>query len=258
MDGDAEISITQGDGEHHSTAIEKSFHIFVSYRVRTDATLAERLTDKLQIQPIKGEEREILLKCFLDQQSLRQGEDYMTQFLDALKSSCLFLPIISESNIASMYHLTEGASDNVLMEWETALNLFDNGHIDIIPLLIGSLTTEEGGTQVYKRFSAFNLNLLPEVHTAHGGGKITVRETVGKLLRLQGLFVNPSDLAEKLAALVDKFSKDVWPKHRSSWHNQKLLGPEPFSACVQCGEDYKESENVDGSCRFHAQWKYVC
>ncbi|KAI8811537.1 hypothetical protein BJ742DRAFT_796348 [Cladochytrium replicatum] len=231
----------------------RSYHIFVSYRVRTDATFAERLTDKLQINRVKGEDREILIKCFLDQQSLRQGEDYMTQFLAALRDSCLFLPIVSEANVAALYNMEQGGTDNVLMEWELALELASTGSIDIIPLLLGS-TVMVDGAQTYRRFSAFNLDRIPDVYSAHGGKKMTVRETVGRMLRLQGLFVNPADLSEKISALIEKFSKDVWPKYRHMWHDQSIIGPEPVLVCVQCGQDYLQSTNAEGSCRFHSVW----
>ncbi|KAI8800293.1 hypothetical protein BJ742DRAFT_842122 [Cladochytrium replicatum] len=231
----------------------RSYHFFVSYRVRTDATFAERLTDKLQINRVKGEDREILIKCFLDQQSLRQGEDYMTQFLAALRDSCLFLPIVSEPNVAALYNMEEGGTDNVLMEWELALELASTSSIDIIPILLGS-TPIVDNAPTYRRFSAFSLDRIPDVYSAHGGRKMTVRETVGRMLRLQGLFINPADLSEKLSALIEKFSKDVWPKYRHMWHDQSIIGPETVLVCVQCGQGYQQSMNAEGSCRFHSIW----
>jgi len=40
-------------------------------------------------------------------------------------------------------------------------------------------------------------------------------------------------------------------------------GPEPILTCVQCQEEYKQSENVEGQCKFHpslmerANWDYM-
>ncbi|KAJ3128960.1 hypothetical protein HK098_003057 [Nowakowskiella sp. JEL0407] len=226
----------------------KKWHIFVSYRVRTDAEFAEKLTDKLRLSALTGEKQDIRVSVFLDKQELRQGHDYMNQLSDALNTSCLFLPIVSEPNFETFLSVEEGDTDNVLWEWENALKLMENQKLHIIPLLIGT-NPKINGTTSYTPFNKFGIP-IPEVHTSHCQTQ-TVKETTTKLLKLQGIFINPLDMREKIDVIVDKFSHDVWPSYRHLWSDQTAIGPEPIYTCVQCQSDFKQSENGSGSCRFH-------
>ncbi|KAJ1561076.1 hypothetical protein HK405_005004, partial [Cladochytrium tenue] len=242
------------DSDINSEVIEpKRFHIFISYRVRTDADLAEKLCDKLQALSILNEQHDIHIKCFLDKQNLTHGRDFQSEFMDGLKSSCLFLPLISEGCLKSMTHLIDGGEDNVVREWETAWDLRSKKEIDIIPVLVGSIEhIEKTHGSVYKRFEAFGLlNKIPEVTISDSPTRKTARETVAELFRLQGIFLNPADIADKIISILNRFSSDVWPKYRPFWAEQDALGAEPSYTCVQCLKDYQSSQNADGSCRFH-------
>ncbi|KAJ1548643.1 hypothetical protein HK405_001364 [Cladochytrium tenue] len=242
------------DSDVNSDAIEpKRFHIFISYRVRTDADLAEKLCDKLQALSILNEQHDIHIKCFLDKQNLTHGRDFQSEFMDGLKSSCLFLPLISEGCLKSMTHLVDGGEDNVVREWETAWDLRCKKEIDIIPVLVGSIEhIEKTHGSVYKRFEAFGLlNKIPDVLISDSPTNKSARETVAELFRLQGIFLNPADIADKIVSILNRFSSDVWPKYRPFWAEQDALGAEPSYTCVQCLKDYQSSQNADGSCRFH-------
>ncbi|KAJ3072386.1 hypothetical protein HK102_006247, partial [Quaeritorhiza haematococci] len=236
------------DGEGNQR--KKQFHIFISYRVRTDADLAEKLCDKLQLLTLASETREIRIKCFLDKQNLSQGRDFEEQFMESLESSCLFLPVISEANLEIIGNVQEGWRDNVLLEWECALEMARRGQIHIIPLLVGNVEVGKvDGAKTYRRFNGFGIP-LPEVNTAHCKD-YTVRDTVRELLRFQGVFLNPEELGDKLKTIRDRFSSDIWPNYRSQWIDLSSLGAEPTMSCVQCGKDFKMSENGEGACRFH-------
>ncbi|KAI8854885.1 hypothetical protein BC829DRAFT_104608 [Chytridium lagenaria] len=123
----------------------KRFHMFISYRVKTDGHTAERLCDKLQSCSILNEQKDFRLRCFLDKQNLTGGQNYKTQFMDGLNSSCLFLPVISLAVLAGMTGLTEDVEDNVVLEWETALEMHSQGQIAIFPILVGDVETTEKG-----------------------------------------------------------------------------------------------------------------
>ena len=69
--------------------------------------------------------------------------------------------------------------------------------MDIIPLLVG--TNVDGA---YLKFKGFGLP-LPDVQTGTSQ-KLTVKETVSELFRLQGIFVNPLDLKASLSTIVER------------------------------------------------------
>ncbi|KAJ3106489.1 hypothetical protein HDU97_006276 [Phlyctochytrium planicorne] len=225
----------------------KKYHIFISYRVKTDAEFAERLSDKLRsriVEPAKSANlKDLHFQTFLDRQSLVAGKGYKDQFLGALSSSCIVMPIISDSSIALLTELQEGAVDSVLAEWQHALELKAKGKLDIIPLLVG-YSTQEGG---YRRFSSFNTSSIPDVRPQEL--KRTARDLVAEMFAIQGIFVDPADLDDRLTTINSKFSTEVWPSYRHLWHDPESMAPESFSICVQCGKDYRESENAVGT--FH-------
>ncbi|KAJ3029140.1 hypothetical protein HDV00_009720 [Rhizophlyctis rosea] len=217
----------------------KKFHIFI-----TDALLAERLNDKFESQTFKDDNTPIQIRCFLDKNDLVQGSAYESQFLDGLNGSCLFAPVMSERVLESFSTLKEGGTDNVLMEWELALDLYNDWKLHIIPLLVG---TNPSG--MYEKFKGWNAS-LPDVYTSHCK-KRTVKETVQELLKIQGVFLNPEDLGPQVRDVIERFSEDVWPSYRSAWVDQDAIGREAEQLCVQCGKTYLESKNLDTSCRFH-------
>ena len=145
------------------------------------------------------------------------------QFLETLHSSCLFTPLISEQLLHFFACLTPWSSDNVLLQWEVlyltgtpfscfsyasflfarppfrtltllpflthkqkALHIHAHSHIHITPILIGT-TTPEGG---YKKFNGWDIE-LPNVYLR--GSKKTVKQIVGEVLKLQGVFVGPEE-----------------------------------------------------------------
>ncbi|KAJ3096934.1 hypothetical protein HDU96_000592 [Phlyctochytrium bullatum] len=230
----------------------KRFHMFISYRVRTDADTAEKLCDKLQGLSLPNEPNDFRLRCFLDKQNLTSGADYRVQFLDGLHASCLFLPVISMGVLAGMTGITEDSEDNVLLEWETALVLARRGGIHILPILVGEVEITEKGT-FYKRFDSFWMaSQIPDVSVRGSVSGLTARAALLEIFKLQGVFLNPLDVPDKLAAIVERFSQDFWPRYRESWEEREKLGVEPVFTCVQCGGDFRNSENGEGVCRFHA------
>ncbi|KAJ3201833.1 hypothetical protein HDU82_007838 [Entophlyctis luteolus] len=229
----------------------KRFHVFVSYRVSTDAELAERLTDKLQALTIQNEQREIHFKCFLDKQNLKEGEDFESQFLSALDGSCLFLPLVSESSLATMRDVQPGGTDNVVKEWQCALAMQRKNSIQIVPILVGAEDRVDG-SRLYKRFNGFSIvGSLPNITIKDAPDENTVRDVVTAILKLQGVFMNPSEVSDKIPIIVSRFSNELWPSFRQFWDNQSELGPEPQYTCVQCLKPFSESKNGEGACRFH-------
>ncbi|KAJ3003449.1 UNVERIFIED_CONTAM: hypothetical protein HDU68_005694 [Siphonaria sp. JEL0065] len=53
-------------------------------------------------------------------------------------------------------------------------------------------------------------------------------------------------------------SNEVWRKYRKHWEDQSQLGPEPKFTCVQCNQEFVETQNGDGACRYHIQLESYC
>ncbi|KAJ3040329.1 hypothetical protein HK097_002583, partial [Rhizophlyctis rosea] len=180
--------------------LPKKFHIFISYRVKTDGLLAERLNDKLENQTFKDNNTPIQIRCFLDKNDLIHGSAYESQFLEALDASCLFTPIISEAILQSFLNLTPNSTDNVLLEWETALHYHSLHNLHISPLLIGTTSPQNG----YKKFNGWEVvQRLPNVCLKGGKGR-TVKQIVGDLLKLQGVFVDPEEVGGRVREVVER------------------------------------------------------
>lgn len=244
-----------GDGDKNITT--KQYHCFISYRVATDADIAEKFCDKLQQLELLRE-RNFRIKVFFDKQSLQIGSNYESGFKGAVESSCLFLPIISKGLLDSIAKLEEGKVDPVLMEYELALKLYTQNNIDIIPLFIGESAVIDGD-KVYKRFNEFDTQFPDYSSGSNPSG--TIKGTMDAMFKLQGIFINPDELQDKLRIINEKFSNNIWPKYRSNWHKAEELGVEELFTCVQCGMSYLESQNGVGHCMYHEGsngYRYTC
>lgn len=56
---------------------DKHLHVFVSYRVSTDAALAESVADKLQVHTLPNDPK-VRVLAFLDKQNLKAGGSYIS------------------------------------------------------------------------------------------------------------------------------------------------------------------------------------
>lgn len=227
----------------NAVPIPKKHHVFISYRVASEAALAEKLCDKLQQFDITSE-GSLRVRCFLDKQSLRAGEEWEQGFRLGLQESCLFIPLVSEKALRPLLEGEyKGQQDNLLIEFENALGMREQGTIQILPLLIGKV--EDGA---YHRFSAFG---GPYSSQKSPTANIPVKDTLSQLFQLQGHFTNPDEIADKISTIVKYLSEDVWPLYRQYWAFREELGPEKMFECVQCGKEYMESKNGEDHCSFH-------
>ncbi|KAJ1561547.1 hypothetical protein HK405_003581, partial [Cladochytrium tenue] len=249
-----------GVSEGGATAPEtkKAHHVFISYRVRTDGVLAEMLCDKLKSQVVEGNPngRQLHAHVFLDKEELTSGRKYEDQFLGALRAACLVLPIVSESSLASAAEMPPGAVDNLLREWDLALDLAKVGELVIIPVLVGS----NGPDGSYRRFTAFHLIGQMSADRPAGASR-SAREIVSSILAVQGVFVDPTDLGDKVRHIAARLTTDVWPTFRHRWADPSAVAPETVRNCVQCGQGFRDSENFASACAFHSGilgQKYQC
>ena len=118
----------------------KDYHIFISYRVKCDADIAEKLCLKLQEYFITLKNmKNIHVRCFLDKQDITDGTEWKKAFIQALEHCCLFVPIVSEAGLNPMKFIkpTDVKEDNVLLEYEIASKLSMKGRLNIFPILVG-------------------------------------------------------------------------------------------------------------------------
>ena len=109
------------------------FHVFISYRVATNALDAERIRDKLML---KG------LKVFLDKFELRDGFPWKEGFFQGLKESKSFICLVSSNAFSQCKDSSRSHQfDNFLLELETALRFQSSTEARrgfIIPVHIGA------------------------------------------------------------------------------------------------------------------------
>lgn len=121
----------------HWRRTKKMFHVFISYRVATDAALARRVCRSLCQHMI---EPNMNIKCYLDQKDIEAGQNWEASFMSGLNTSCLYLPLISDAGIKPIEDVStfNDAADNFLLEIESALQMFDKDKIGILPLFVGT------------------------------------------------------------------------------------------------------------------------
>jgi hypothetical protein len=131
--------------ENRGMTSDSRFDCFISYRVATDAHLAESLCDKLRL---KG------YTPFLDKKCLPPGQEWRDNFTRALMRSRVFLPLISVAGLQQCEDITrDHRKDSVLLEYQIALDKRGDRlmsiagedrsaegreHLDIYPILVGT------------------------------------------------------------------------------------------------------------------------
>jgi len=150
----------------------------------------------------KSDGREII--PYLDQQCLNDGEDWELGFLYGLQGAAVCLLVISDDGLKRIEG-ADGYQDNVLLEYEKALEKMEHDEVIVLPLLIGK--TVDGG--LYKKFSNFPGTQYPE--KKHASAKSTtdstIRETMQKLFKLQGIAVNPDSYQDKIKDILSKIDE---------------------------------------------------
>ena len=136
---------------------DKSFDLFINYRVAADADVAEKLYLYLKTKCINA---------FLDKKCLKAGEPWKEGFLSGLSRSRMFLCLISSPALANVRDKTKNHEwDNVLLEYETALLIqrhlaevdVDLARAYIVPIHVGQFS--QG---VLTKFTDFNSMMYPD------------------------------------------------------------------------------------------------
>jgi len=169
------------------------YDFFISYRKKTEKILAIRLFDLLNNREYDSNRNYPKISCFFDEYSLQGGENYANELDNSLKNTSIIVILLSETAIADYTTITEEKKDNLLHEWEIALDRKRALQGAIYPLLVDI----EEGAHVYK-FHTFGIEDYPNVK-AENTTK-SVRAIMSELMQIHAY----SHVSEKAYLDVDK------------------------------------------------------
>eukprot|EP01051_Picozoa_sp_SAG22_P007109 SAG22_NODE_489_length_9845_cov_5.954550_9_plen_401_part_00 len=179
--------------------VNKSSHVFISYRVASDRQLARRLYDLLTEMTLDDTDQK--LRVYLDQTRLEDGQRWDSGFMEGLANAMVFVPIVSVGSVGPMRQLgggedAEDCTDNVLLEWTAALELHSRGRVNaVLPLLVGE---SDFFADAHTAFGG--IQALPTKASAATMEKVTMHlsETTGddSIARLRELLQQVSGQAE--------------------------------------------------------------
>jgi len=173
--------------------------IFINYRVATDADLAEKIA--LSLNGLKKSDGESF-SVFLDKKCLNVGEDWEVGFLNGLQYSKLIVLLISEAGIQRIQQ-ADTRQDNVLLEYEYALDKLEKKEASLLPVLVGRVA-DDGA---FYDFNAFDTSKFPDAPHHSPKSDKNVRETMTALFRLQGIRLNPKHYEDQLAFIQQTADK---------------------------------------------------
>jgi len=133
------------------------YDCFINYRVASDSDVALKLFLYLKLAGVHA---------FLDKKCLKNGQKWKEGFLNGLKRSNYFVAVISKSGLSKVRDPAQDHSgDNVLLEYETAINIMNNtGNSNFIcPIHCGENNYVPALEEtVLCKFKDFSPNLYPD------------------------------------------------------------------------------------------------
>ena len=172
----------------------EKFGGFLSYRVWSDTDVTEKCFYALERAGHK---------IFWDKACLQPGAPWEQGFVEGLSKSSRFLAVISEKTLEGIAE-ADKKQDNVLKEWEIAIDRLEQGETTfIIPLLVGEYL-EVDGNSLLKKFNAFGGlpgKPWPDTYSTTNK-KRTIKQTMQALFAVQGIHVDPHNIAGSLPQIL--------------------------------------------------------
>ncbi|KAJ3289586.1 hypothetical protein HK104_007364, partial [Borealophlyctis nickersoniae] len=143
---------------HHESY---SHDIFLSYRQNPDKHFTQDLAFLLERRN-HPRENNVKIRTFIDLWCLTGGFQWQEGFLNALVNSKVIVLVISERALEGVVE-ADSKPDNLLLEWEYALDSYEQKKAAIFPLFVGEIKHYEG-EELYKKFNmtkALNLDRFP-------------------------------------------------------------------------------------------------
>ncbi|OQR99285.1 hypothetical protein ACHHYP_07131 [Achlya hypogyna] len=151
------------------TMLPDNYDCFISYRVSSEKEVAEKLYLHLKA---KG------CSPFLDRMSLKNAEPWKDGFLRGLAHSRVFLALISEAGLEKARDRTfNHREDNLLLEYEVALDIAYAGRLVIFPIYVAS-----SNNGIFTKFQGFSTELYASSlneDDAHRRGSVPAASSSG-------------------------------------------------------------------------------
>ncbi|KAJ3109320.1 hypothetical protein HDU97_007814 [Phlyctochytrium planicorne] len=168
------------------------YDFFISYRVSSDSLLARELSLHLVGRGFK---------VFLDQEELKDGEDWRKGFVRGLKRSKVVLMLVSKGCVQRMVH-SNHTVDNVLLEWETAMCAQEMGFCHAVPIFVGTGTLDFAP---FPRERAIVADNFDDPYACHQ----SAFTTLSKVTTLKYRFDHPNPDAGVPPSLVDDIVREL-------------------------------------------------
>jgi len=181
----------------HKTA---KHDIFINYRVKSDKDLAQKLFYAISAETKDDGEA---FCPFLDVECLNDGEEWEAGFLNGLSSAAVILCLVSEDGIKGIENAHQW-QDNVLLEYEFALDKHEKDTAFLLPLMVGK--NVDGG--LYKPFGTFGVSQYADAkHASPKSTRGSVRGTMETLFKIQGVKTDPNSLGDRVRDITEKVSE---------------------------------------------------
>ncbi|ORY38336.1 hypothetical protein BCR33DRAFT_741550 [Rhizoclosmatium globosum] len=205
-------------GENITGHLSSEHDVFISYRVSSEAQVAQWLASL--IEGVGRRRCNKTIRVFLDSNCLNKGQDWEIDFLNGLRHSRLIVYLISVASLETLIEKTEANKiDNVLLEIENGLKMKAVDQAGLLPIFVGSVMADGS----YSPFdtSYFSTNKYPD--SIHAGSKENVRDSIAQLFRIQGEFIRHSPCNKNALHLAtDSILKLVLPYQTTQANNQQL------------------------------------
>mmetsp|Transcript_12169 Transcript_12169/g.40029 ORF Transcript_12169/g.40029 Transcript_12169/m.40029 type:complete len:1058 (+) Transcript_12169:49-3222(+) len=205
--------------------------IFINYRYKTDAQLALNLAQELSLQTKEDGSHPTV---FLDRHCLNEGEDWKEGFVHGLKNAKLIVLVLSKEGLEYGNRIRDAPihEDNLLVEYETAVHMFKQKEVALLPLFVQQkvddgncvdvpgapvLEHSEVGPAAYREFDPYqhirDAGFPDRKHASpHTFGE-TVASTMKSILQIQGEQVVPDqsqfmNVVPKIMRTLEKTIKD--------------------------------------------------
>ncbi|KAI8852161.1 hypothetical protein BC829DRAFT_385301 [Chytridium lagenaria] len=203
---------------------------FLSYRVDTEKSFSQTLAHALDA----GVRSSV---------AIHAGEEWIESFITGLWNSVVFVPVCSDAAMRKMKTAHE-TPDNMLLEWEIALDIRDKKlrDISVFPVLVGEYLTVAVpdpvmGTRdrrVLATFSSFAG--FPDAYHNHPYSPRTrkIKDTISEILKYQGVRADP-DIVDPTAGDLLRMWNALKPGAAAPthFHEANAMFDDELDACAQ-------------------------
>jgi hypothetical protein len=143
---------------------------------------------------------------FWDKACLKDGAGWEDGFVKGLKQSNKFVALISENGLDGIIENAATTQDNVLKEYELAVDELEDDPKYIVPVLVGKYVRVDGA-EMLKKFNGFGGLMGKDGEFRKWPSEFsttcktrTIKQTMEKLFSIQGIHLDP----QQIETVVDR------------------------------------------------------